>query len=166
MSATVSSSGHSELVPLTAEPTARRAFPLRLRGLLVALPCWAAVALGAYLTPAASGHGTHEQLNVPGCSFLARRGWPCPGCGLTTSFSAMARGRVGLAWRSQPFGVASFLAVIALGIVGSTELIANRAVLDRLRPSLWWALVLVAGLLAGWGWKAAAGYLRGDYPLP
>ncbi len=140
--------------------------PLRLRGLLVGGPCCAVLIAAVCLTPAEGGHGTHEQLGVPPCSFLSRTGWPGPSCGLTTSVSAMAHGKVGLAWRAQPFGVPLFAAVLVLGSVGLIELIANRPLLHRLRPGLWWVWVPLVGMLMGWGLQAGTGYLRGIYPLP
>ena len=139
---------------------------MRLRGLVVAGACLAVLLILVYLEPAGGGHGTHEQLGGAPCSFLAKTGWPCPTCGVTTSLAAMAHGQVHLAWRAQPFGVPLFLSLVAVTVVGAVELVANRSVLHRLRPRLWWAIAILAGVLAGWGWKAAAGYLEGIYPLP
>jgi hypothetical protein len=36
--------------------------------------------------------GTHPQLGLPPCEFLVRFGRPCPGCGMTTSFSLLMHG--------------------------------------------------------------------------
>lgn len=165
---TVDSPLHSETDPRAnlSGHSPPQAVSVRLRGLLVGGPCWAALTVAVWLTPAEGGHGTHEQLGVPPCSFLSRTGWPCPSCGLTTSLSAMAHGRVGLGWRAQPFGVLLFAAVVTLGCVGLIELIANRPLLHRLRPGLWWVWVLLVGMAGGWGWQALVGYLRGVYPLP
>ncbi len=144
----------------------QKAFSVRLRGLLVAAPCWAIFILAATLEPATGGYGTHEQLGGPPCSFLVRTGWPCPSCGMTTSLSATAHGWIALGWRAQPFGVVLFAAMILLGAIGSFELLTNRSVLHRLRPKLWWGLVLLGGMLVGWGWNAATGWAGGKYPLP
>jgi len=78
----------------------------------------------------------------------------------------MAHGRVGLAWRSHPFGVMLFVLVMAGAIIGPIELLTDRSVLKRFRPGAWWVAALVGGMLAGWGWKLAAGHLSGKYPLP
>ncbi len=85
---------------------------------------------------------------------------------MTTSVSATAHGKIALAWRAHPFGIALLAAAVVLAIVGLVELMTNRPLLGRLRPGLWWVWLGLGGLLVGWGLKAAAGYLRGDYPLP
>ena len=75
------------------------------------------------LTPDPAGHGTHTQLGLPPCGFLVTTGLPCPGCGLTTSFSHMVRLEVVGAARANPFGVALFLVtfftipIAAIGLV-------------------------------------------------
>ncbi len=61
------------------------------------------------LTPSSEGHGTHTQLGLPPCGFLMSTGLPCPGCGLTTSFSHMVRFEWTGAAMANPFGVALFL---------------------------------------------------------
>lgn len=68
--------------------------------------------LAAGLTPSASRLGTHTQLGLPACGFLTRTGWPCPSCGLTTSFALAARGRFGDAAFVQPFGFLLFVALL------------------------------------------------------
>ena len=63
----------------------------------------------AFLTPSGEGHGTHTQLGLPPCGFLASTGLPCPGCGLTTSFAHMMRFEWAGAAAANAFGVALFL---------------------------------------------------------
>jgi len=138
---------------------------IRLRGLLVMAPCWMMLIVAWTLKPYACGYGTAEQLGLPACSFLARTGWPCPTCGLTTSIAAAARGRVSAAWRAHPFGPVLLVAVAALAAAGTIDLLAGKDVIGRLRPRLWWALVAVAGLLGGWGLKLAIGIADGTLPL-
>ena len=67
------------------------------------------------LTPDPSGVGTHVQLGLPRCGFLAITGLPCPACGLTTAFAHMARGEVASACGANAFGVLLF-AIIALAL--------------------------------------------------
>lgn len=138
---------------------------VRLRGVVVAAACWALLLLGTSLRPRPSGLGTHEQLGLPGCSFLARTGFPCPSCGLTTSFSAAAQGRWGAALKAQPFGVAIYLAVLVLGAAGMGELICGDGILETIPVRFWWIWVGLAGMLAGWGWRLASGLLSGELPL-
>jgi len=61
--------------------------------------------LGAFVTPAPEGYGTHEQLGLPPCSSMARFGVPCPGCGVTTSVALAAHGRLVDSFLNQPFGL-------------------------------------------------------------
>src|SRR5205085_3294856 len=60
------------------------------------------------LTPDPSGLGTHLQLGLPRCGFLALTGLPCPACGLTTAFAHMARGEIAAAASVNAFGVLLF----------------------------------------------------------
>lgn len=138
---------------------------LRLRGAMIAVPCWAILVTACSLTPQASGYGTHEQLGLPTCSFLARTGLPCPTCGVTTSVAAMAHGRLAAALHAQPFGVLLFAAVAFLAVVGTTESVTGWDILSIPRPSVWWALAGLAGMLACWGAKLAIGFVRGELPI-
>ncbi len=69
--------------------------------------------LAAFLKPHPSGVGTHQQLGLPPCYFLALSGLPCPACGMTTCFSHFVR----LEWidaaRCHPGGLClAFFALI------------------------------------------------------
>ena len=33
--------------------------------------------------------GTHQQLGLPPCNFVTLTGYPCPACGMTTSFALL-----------------------------------------------------------------------------
>ena len=65
------------------------------------------------LTPDSSGMGTHEQLGLPPCVFRLLTTFPCPGCGLTTSFAHMAHFDVAGAVRAHAIGVPLFLVTLA-----------------------------------------------------
>lgn len=138
---------------------------VRLRGAVIAAACWAVLVAAATLQPDPSGYGTHEQWNLPPCSFVISTGLPCPTCGLTTAMSAMVRGDVAAAAKAQPFGVALFAVVVTLAAFGSIEAVSGRDVLRYLRPGLWWAWASLLGLLAGWGVKLATGYADGTLPI-
>jgi hypothetical protein len=85
-----------------------------------------------------------------GCLFRELTGLPCPGCGITTSVLALARGDVEASWSANPagFGVAALLlgqAVVALvamrrGAPGNGGL-PWLAWLDRMA---------IGGLMAAW----------------
>jgi hypothetical protein len=144
---------------------ARASGTVRLRGLLVGGCCWIALGVASWLEPLPSGTGTHRQLHLPACSFLARTGWPCPSCGLTTSLAAMAHGRLGLAWKAHPFGMVLFAALVGLAGAGTVEAATGRNLLGRLARPGWWALACIGGLLAGWVVRLLVGWADGSLPM-
>jgi len=48
--------------------------------------------------------GTHQQLGLPPCNFMVMTGYPCPSCGLTTSFSLMMHGDLVNSFRTNWVG--------------------------------------------------------------
>jgi len=71
---------------------------------------WVAVTgIGLWLRPDAHGHGTHQQLGFPPCPSVLLFDRPCPGCGLTTSWTALLHGQFGLAFAAHPLGPALYL---------------------------------------------------------
>lgn len=66
-------------------------------------------AIGAYLTPSSQGHGTHQQLGLPPCPSVFMFGRLCPGCGMTTAFSATIKGDFATAWNANPFGTLGYI---------------------------------------------------------
>ena len=65
--------------------------------------------IGAYLTPSSQGHGTHQQLGLPPCPSVFMFGRLCPGCGMTTAFSATIKGDFATAWNANPFGTLGYV---------------------------------------------------------
>lgn len=61
-------------------------------------------AFGVILKPSPTGHATHTQLGLAPCPSAVFLHRPCPGCGLTTSFTAMIHGNLPLAFSSHPLG--------------------------------------------------------------
>lgn len=83
---------------------------------------WAFItACGAYLHPDPSGHGTHTQLGLPPCPSVLLFHRPCPGCGLTTSFTAFIHGNLPFAFHAHPLGPFLYLGITGwawLGLLG------------------------------------------------
>jgi hypothetical protein len=73
---------------------------------LIALALGLAVVLGVarWLEPDPRGYGTHTQLGLAPCAFAVLTGYPCPSCGMTTSFAWFARGRFDRSWGANPAG--------------------------------------------------------------
>ena len=137
----------------------------RVIGLFVAAPFVAMIVTAYSVAPRSMGYGTAGELGFADCSYLARTGYPCPTCGMTTSVSAMARGRIGFAFRAHPFGVLLFPAAVILGGMGAFQAVSGRRVLAKLRFR-WWYLAIAFGLLmAGWIWLREAGAADGRWPI-
>ena len=110
------------------------------QGNWVSLVTWAILFAGplavlitaAMLTPSSAGHGTHTQLGLPPCGFLVYTGYPCPGCGLTTSFSNMIRFQVGGAFHANPFGILLFLCTAAMVPLSLFGMVRRTPVVDTL----------------------------------
>jgi len=159
---------HSEAAGQAAAGRFRAARPgigLRLRGALLGLPCLAVLWAAHSLAPREAGYGTHEDLGLPPCGFLMRTGYPCPSCGLTTSAAAVVHGEFRKAFLAHPMGFVVVAGLAAVGVLGSAELLIGRDFLRFLRPGAWWAVVALAGLLGGWGFKIAYGLSAGTLPI-
>src|SRR4051794_5757921 len=64
------------------------------------LTLWGLLLLGGFivaywLEPDPRGFGTHQRLGLPPCTIRSLCGFPCPSCGMTTSFACFIKGR----WR-------------------------------------------------------------------
>ncbi|MBN1556243.1 MAG: DUF2752 domain-containing protein [Phycisphaerae bacterium] len=151
--------------PVSPETTPKGRIKIRLCGLVVGLVCLGAIVVAATLSPRGDGYGTHTRLGLSGCGFLARTGYPCPGCGVTTAVAAMSRGQVVQALRAHLFGVLLVLAAAGFALLGFVDAITARGVLRKCRPRLWWTWVALLSLLLGWGLKVGVGLLTGQYPL-
>lgn len=98
--------------PPMAQATGSRA--RRWIGAIVAAGSASLLGLAAWMQPAADGLGTHTQLNLPPCAWIAAADIPCPTCGMTTAFAHAAHGHLLASAQAQPLG---FLLALATGIV-------------------------------------------------
>ena len=91
----------------------------QISGQIVWVVAWIGVtAVAIYLTPNASGHGTHQALGMPPCPSVLLFDRPCPGCGLTTSWTASVHGNFPLSFRAHPLGPATYLFFTAGAWIG------------------------------------------------
>jgi hypothetical protein len=82
----------------------------QISGQIIWFLVWLGVTLVAlWLTPNESGHGTHQALGMPPCPSVMLFDRPCPGCGLTTSWTAFVHGNFPLAFRAHALGPATYL---------------------------------------------------------
>ena len=93
---------------------------------------------------------------VHGCAFRTLTGYPCPFCGLTRAFLAMAHGHVSDAWHIAPLGVPLFVLTVLVCLWSLTALTLRR----RLTIALPWRWILPLGailLLVNWIYRLAVG---------
>ncbi|MDP2305744.1 MAG: DUF2752 domain-containing protein [Pseudomonadota bacterium] len=131
----------------------------RTLGFLIGAPTTIVLAIAAWLTPAAQGFGTHMQLGLGGCAMLTMTGWPCPMCGMTTTFALMAHFRLMEALVNQPFGVVLFALTVIGSVLGIADMVTGRGII---RAAFRWvgrreqllALGLLFGMIGGWIYKS------------
>jgi len=111
----------------------------------------------------------NQGWQIPGlrCWFYHVTGIPCPGCGLTRSFMAMARGDVVRAVQFHAFGPLLYGALVLLGIHLMAELVSNRSLPWPYRR--WWGQQRwqwgLLGLFLGYYLvRLAVWYQRGELP--
>lgn len=129
---------------------------VRISAALVAAAMLTLLGVAASIAPAGDGHGTHTQLGMPACGWAVSLDAPCPTCGMTTAFAHAAEGDMLASLVTQPAGavgsVAAALLVWAGGWIALTG--ARLHVLARplMRGRVGW--IMLAGVLAAWGYKA------------
>ena len=143
------------------EPSSLRTQRLvRLVSVLLFLGTGAVLALAAWLEPSTQGHSTHTQLGLYPCTMLSFTGFPCPMCGMTTTFALMADFRFLQAAINQPFGVVLFVVTVVVFVFALLESVAPR---ERWRRFFRWiyphegrlAIAVTAALLLSWCYKIA-----------
>lgn len=92
----------------------------KLAGQAVWFVVWLAVTvIGLCLTPNHDQHGTHRQLGLPPCPMVLFFHRPCPGCGLTTSWTAFLHGDLPLAFQAHPLGPILYLLFTGVVLFGA-----------------------------------------------
>ncbi len=96
---------------------------------------------------------THRQFGFPRCTFYERVGFPCPSCGMTTSFALLVRGDVVSSLRANSVG--TLLALFCLCFIPWSIfcVIRGRVYLVRsLQNALTVQLaIFLAAMLLRWG---------------
>lgn len=130
----------------------------RAAALALVLGLGCVLGLAAYLDPSPSGHGTHQQLGLAGCSFLTLTGYACPMCGATTTFALMADLRWQEGFLNQPFAALLFCATLVSFMVSLWEVLQPGERWSRLLR--WvepWELRIAIGMVAvmglSWAYK-------------
>jgi hypothetical protein len=147
------SANASALSPAAGRDRLRRAW-----GAAVALGAAGLLGAAAWLEPSASGLGTHEQLFLPPCSWIALMDVPCPTCGMSTAFAHAADGHLVAAFAAQPMGACAAIAA-SIALLAGVHTAATGWRGADLFARLWGrraAWVIGAGLAVSWAYKVAA----------
>ncbi len=137
-----------------AKITGRR-WKLRLISSIVLLLSGGLLSVAAYLTPNAAGHGTHKDLGLPPCGFLATTSLPCVSCGYTTSFSMAADGDIWGSLVNQPAGAILALLTATVTVISAYALVVGVSLMPLAR----WAfqprfvIGLVVFMIVAWIYK-------------
>jgi hypothetical protein len=95
------------------------------------------------------------------CPFRALTGYPCPGCGMTRAFSAIAHGEPLRAILYNPLSPVLFVAGLLVWTSAAATLLnlhGVRAALARLRPSTLACHLFLAVMLIWWVVRLAGGF--------
>jgi Protein of unknown function (DUF2752) len=114
----------------------------RLTDAYIAAGCVFFLVAAHLLTPSPSGFGTHEEIIPVPCPWRAMTGVPCPGCGLTTSVTWTAHGRLDRAFACHYLGpfvyvagwvmLAWSLLALGFGVPSPTKYLSRRRFLQVL----------------------------------
>lgn len=130
----------------------------RAIGASLLAPSATILGLSRWLTPDPTGVGTHLQLGLGTCVVLTLTGYPCPMCGMTTTFALLADGELLRALGNQPFGVVLFCATLVAAALGALDLALGQGLWRR---SLSWvearetsvAVGILLAMAGGWVYK-------------
>lgn len=127
----------------------------RLIAAAVAFGSGAVLAVAAWLTPSAAGVGTHQQLHLPACGWIAIADMPCPTCGMTTAFAHAAHGHLWLSFVAQPLGCTLAIAT-AMAFLVSIYVVLTASHVGWAFTRLWgrssgWMLSAI--VVAAWAYK-------------
>jgi len=136
----------------------------RIGAAFIFVGCASVLGVAAWLTPDASGIGTHQQLHLAPCGWTTGLGIPCPTCGMTTAFAHAANGNLLRSFLAQPFGcllaIATAAATVVAAYVAGTGSALGGHLFRAFGPKMGWYVLGLA--LAAWAYKIAS--FRGLLP--
>ncbi|MBI5362573.1 MAG: DUF2752 domain-containing protein [Planctomycetes bacterium] len=115
------------------------------------------VAFALFVEPDPRGFGTHEKLGLPPCAPMELWNVPCPGCGVTTSFTLAAHGRLLASFVNQPLGAAIAVGVPLFALWAWRVHLKRGDLRDELsRRATWpWAVGVTVLVTVAWLYKLA-----------
>jgi Protein of unknown function (DUF2752) len=84
------------------------------------------------------------------CLLGGLTGLPCPGCGITTSLLALARGHAHASWSANPAGLGVAALLIGQAVVASLAMRRGVPTTGSLACLSWLDRIAIGGLLAAW----------------
>lgn len=114
------------------------------------------LALSFVLVPDAQGESAAFRLLGPPCLFRLLTGLPCPLCGMTRAFVAMAQGHVAQAFDAHVLGPAAYALTWAVALWALECCVSGRRPIPELTGLVRLTQVALLVLLVGW----AANLLR------
>lgn len=103
-----------------------------------------------WLRPSSTGHGTHVQLGLPPCPAMIVYGKPCPGCGLTTSWSSLAHGDCVQGFRSHAFGPPLYLFFSVFAVLGGWGFFKRVRIDTSSNRFMWFSIIFTVSFI-GYG---------------
>ena len=153
------------IAPPSAPAPLRATAGERILCAVLAALAFGVLGVAAWLTPSASGTGTHEGLGMPACGWMTAYNLPCPSCGMTTAFSYAAHGSLLASARVQPMGFVLAIGTAATALVCTHVSLTGSRLAHVLGARLTPRVLLALGVFAvlAWAWKIAIvrGYLTG-----
>lgn len=139
----------------------------RLSAQMVWFGCWAAVTgVAAFLRPNIHHHGTHTQLGLPPCPSVLLFHRPCPGCGLTTSWTAFVHGDLAASFAAHPLGPVLYLAFATSALLGAYGWSTGKRMRTESRPANFGLLAILIGLIGIGAWRFATTVYSDPFPAP
>jgi Protein of unknown function (DUF2752) len=110
---------------------------------------------------------THRQLGLPPCSFYALTHYPCPACGMTTSFALLMHGDIVNSWRANWVGTCAALTGLLFIPWSLASVFCKRTLFVRSveRTFTFVVVVFMVMMMLRWGVVAWLIYSRGG-PSP
>lgn len=93
----------------TMVPSEHLSKPHRIASFIGSMVLGFGLLVAMWLQPDGRGHGTHQQLGLPPCTFKFLLHIPCPACGMTTSWALAVRGDWQSAIQANSGGFVLFL---------------------------------------------------------
>ena len=114
--------------------------------------------ISVFLDAHPTGVGTHQQLGLKPCGFLVMTHYPCPMCGMTTTFSLMTHGKILEAIVNQPFGVFLYIGNVFVLICSFLDLFFKGRRIAKLRKYILQnrsllGILFAFGLIGAWFYK-------------